>query len=404
VLALAGLVALAAGLPLAAGARVSEPSDRPVARALAAPTGTVAIRVSFDAAGRGSFVARGAISDAGPATTGRSLSGRRIRLTQTLEGSYGTLVIRVEQACGSRRSTWRTLRGSGSYEGMSGGGSGTGGVPCSGRRQGFRGIYRGTVRSPALRPLATPGPYGGWTAQNERLTFEVLADGRRVSDIRIERLYAPCTPPLDVTVEPAFRATYPIAPDGSFSATFGASTITGRFNAAAATGTVTYSSSATGPYVCTSGSVSWSASSPPPPLPSALPGSYCGSTAQDLGICLTLSSQSRLTHARAEVRLDCVLAFDDGARVPPERAERARFGATLGFGAGSVPLRSNLSFQVLGPLEGDAGGEYVLRGAFDEAGGASGTLSLHRTSFDDQEGRVYTCLDALLGWRATRVG
>jgi hypothetical protein len=236
-----------------------------------------------------------------------------------------------------------------------------------------------------------PGAYGGWTAQNERVTFDVLPGGRSVGNIRVERLHATCTPPLDVVVEPAFLSTYPIAPDGSFTAGFGNATMHGRLAGASAAGTLTYASSSP-PYACTSGAVSWSASSPAPAPPKALPGTYCGSTAQGLGSCLRLSPDGRVTYLRVEARVDCRF-----------QGETAQFVIETGFGAGSVPLRSNLSFEVLGAVEGDAGGEYVLRGTFDAAGRVTGTLSLHRTTFDDQEGRIYVCKDASSGWTAARV-
>ena len=358
----------------------------------AGATGAVTIRVAFGSSGRGTFSASGVVSDGGTALMGRSLVGNRVRLTETLRGSSGTLVIRVEQACGVSRSAWLILRASGAYAGLRGGGSGTGRIRCQDSRRPLRAVYRGTVTTPTSGSIAIPGTYGGWTAQNERVSFAVLADGRRVGKVRIERLIATCQPPLDVVLEPAFLSTYPIAPDGSFFATAAGTTVEGRFSGATATGTVTYSSTATDPYVCRSGDVSWAASTPSPSLPTALPGSYCGSTTQSRGVCLTLTQSGRLRYLRIEARLDCVF-----------QGERARFETEMGFAGAVVPLRSNLSFEVPGSIEGDASGEYVVRGTFDSGGRVSGTLSLYRTSFDDQEGRLYSCRDASFGWQAARV-
>jgi hypothetical protein len=99
-----------------------------------------------------------------------------------------------------------------------------------------------------------------------------------------------------------------------------------------------------------------------------------------------------VTYLRIEAQLDCVF-----------QGERARFEAVMGFAGAGLPLRSNLSFEALGSIEGDAGGEYLMRGTFDTAGKVSGTLSLFRTSYDDQEGRLYTCRDESFGWQAARV-
>lgn len=396
-LALAGTVVLVVAMSIAA-----EPSDAEsaplagstpgLARTTARPgtDGTLVLRVAFDAEGRGSFIATGAVSDSGVGKARRSLANQRLRLVETLTGSAGTLVVRVEQKCGSGKSTWRVMRGSGNYANITGGGTGTGGISCGEPAKAFRAVYRGTVAVADEQPRGVPGPYGGWTAQGERVTFDVLAGGGSVGSIRVERLTATCTPPLEVSIEPAFLSTYPIAADGSFTATFGNSTITGRFGGAGATGTITFSSTVTPPYTCSSGSVGWSASSPPPPLPTALPGTYCGSTTQSRGACLTLSPGGRVTYLRFEARLDCVLP------------EQAQFEIELGFSGAGVPLRSNLGFEVIGALEGDAAGEYVVRGTFDSTGRASGTLTLHRTSFDDQEGRIYTCKDMSVSWQAAR--
>jgi len=382
VLAFAGMLALSATMQIAPD--LSRAATTSI-------TGAVTVQVLLDSSGRGTFVATGAISDVGTVHSKWSRSDHRVRLTQSLEGGFGTLVVDIDQVCGRPRSTWRVVRGTGSYVGLNGGGQG-GQTPCEATRRPLSIVYTGTVRTSPPRAIATPGAYAGWTAQNERVTFAVLPGGRSVGNIRVERLYATCSPPLDVALEPAFLSSYPIEKDGSFTATFANSTISGRFTGSGAAGTVAYTSSETRPYVCTSGSVSWTASTPPAPLATAPPGTYCGSTVQNRGVCLTLAPGGRVSYLRIEAELDCVF---EGQRVP--------FLVAMGFAARDVPLRSNLAFEVLGSIEGNASGEYVARGRFDSSGKVTGKLSVYRTSYDDQEGRIYMCRDSSFGWQASRV-
>lgn len=393
-LALVGLTALVTAV--LAGPAVSravpsarDASERGLAQQRAGATGRVTIRVAFDAAGTGTFAASGAISEAGVASVRIIVTERRVRLTATLRGTSGTLVTRVDQGCGKARGAWRVLAGSGAYAGLSGGGNAAGRIACTRSRLPARVVHTGEVRLPSPPQLATPGTYAGWTAQGERVTFEVLAGGRRLGNVRVERLFATCHPELEVALEPAFPETYPLAEDGSFSLTFARTTIAGRLSGSSAAGAIAYASSEAEPFACTSGRVGWTATSPPPALPRALPGSYCGSTGQARGVCLTLAPDGRIAYLRIEVTLECT------------RPEEVRFEAVIGFG-GRLPLRSNLAFEVLGALDDSASGEYVLRGAFDEAGGVSGTVSLHKVGYD-QDGTPYGCRNSSFGWRAKRV-
>lgn len=82
--------------------------------------------------------------------------------------------------------------------------------------------------------------------------------------------------------------------------------------------------------------------------------------------------------------------------------EQARFDAVVGFG-GAVPVRSNLRFDVSGSVDEGASGEYDLRGTFDTAGGATGTLSAYRLTVD-VEGTIFTCRNVAVGWTVKRLG
>jgi len=351
-------------------------------------SGRVTIRIAADARGRGTFAVEGALSDAGSARMTRARAGSRLTLTHALEGDRGTVVLRAVQRCGAGQATWTILRASGGYAGIAGGGRGTA-APCAGPARPLRAVYRGAVRAPVPPTLARPGLYAGWTGQRERISLEVLPGGRLVSSVRVERLSATCAPPPDVVLEPAFPSTYPISADGAFSVAFGSVALSGRFDQAGAAGTIAYASQ-TGATMCTSGAVSWSATSPPDPLPTAPSGAYCGSTSQGLGVCLTLTPAGRVTRVRLEATLECT------------HPEQALFGTVAGFG-GSVPVRSNLRFDVQGSLEDNASGDYVLAGTFDPGGTVSGTLSVHRVRVD-QEGTLFTCRNSAHTWTARRLG
>jgi hypothetical protein len=354
--------------------------------------GTSTVRVVLDATGHGVFLAEGGVSDSGPVTAHRTLAKSRLYLTETLEGSAGTIVIRVVHAC--RRpttSTWSVERGYGGYAGLTGAGRGTGGLPCSGPRMRLRAVYRGSLRpAPRRAPLAQAGPYGGWSSQDERLTLDVLPDGRHLTNVRLEQLRATCAMSLSAVVQPSFLATYAIAEDGSFSLASGGATIVGRFTGSQAQGTISYESSGSGS-ACSSGSVGWTASSPPPTLPSARPGSYCGSTGQQLGVCVRVTSDGKVGNLTLDVRLDCVST----------EADPAQFDTVIGFG-GRLSLRSNLTFDVDGSPEDPAGGVYTLHGSFG-AGAATGIVSLRQVSYD-QDGIPFTCSNADVRWSAHWLG
>ena len=358
-------------------------------RAVPVDAGAATIRVALDARGRGAFLLDGLLSDSGRAAARRSLAQGRLHLVATLEGSAGTIVLRVTQRCGRKASTWRVARGSGAYAGLAGGGSGSG-LSCRVPRTRVLAVYRGRLQTaPPRAPVAEPGAYGGWSSQNERLTLDVAPDGRHLTNVRLERLVAACSNALSVVVEPALLATYPIADDGSFSISSGGSTIGGRFSGSQAEGAISYESS-DGGSTCSSGSVTWTASSPPPPLPSPQPGAYCGSTSQQVGVCLKVTGDRKVGGLRMEAVLECV------------QPEVAQFETAFGVG-GALPLRSNLTFDVEGSLEDAASGEYTLHGAVDAAGGAAGTLSLRHVSYD-LDGTIFACKDASVRWSARRLG
>jgi hypothetical protein len=351
----------------------------------------VVIRVALDSSGQGTFLLRTGITDTGTATSRRSVARGRMQLVTVLTSSSGTIAMRVTRRCGSKTSTWRAVHGTGIYAGVTGQGTGTGRTGCGRSRASVREVYRGALETASLPALAEPGIYGGWTSQGERVTFQVQADGRHVSDLRVERLATNCTPALEVVLHPAFVGAYEIASDGSFSITAADSTISGRFDGSTATGSIAPTSSSQG--TCST-PVTWSASTPPPPLPFAPPGTYCGSTSQNLGACVTLAAGQSITYLRVEVGIDCF------------SPESAQFIGELSFG-GPVPLRSNSTFELPGSLAGSAGGDYYLQGGFDNAGNVSGTVTVRRVSFDleygDGELTVYTCRDVSFSWSAKRL-
>jgi hypothetical protein len=349
------------------------------------------IRVVLDATGHGVFLVEGAVSDSGSATAHRTVVRKRLHLTERLEGSAGTIVIRVVQACGRpMTSTWSVTRGSGGYAGLTGAGRGSGGLGCGGRQTPFRSVYRGRLQTaPPQDPLAQAGNYGGWSSQDERLTLDVLPDGRHLTNVRLERLTATCSRSLTAVVQPAFSATYPIAEDGSFSIASGGATIVGRFTGSQAQGTISYDSG--GESACSSGAVAWTASSPPPALQSAQSGAYCGSTGQRLGVCLRVTSDGKVNQLTLDVMLECT----------SQEADPAQFETVMGFG-GRLSLRSNLTFDVDGSLEDPAAGVYTLHGSL-AAGAATGNVSLRQVSYD-QDGTPFTCRNADVQWSAHWLG
>jgi hypothetical protein len=129
---------------------------------------------------------------------------------------------------------------------------------------------------PPPPPPAQAGKYSGTTSQNERITFEVLGDGRTVAAFSIAFVNHSCTPsaslygPLNLG-----STTIPIAADGSLAlntefsgsvsgfVSFHKLAVAGRFTGAIAAGTLKYDTtfSAQGvSYTCTAGNVSWTAS------------------------------------------------------------------------------------------------------------------------------------------------
>jgi hypothetical protein len=136
--------------------------------------------------------------------------------------------------------------------------------------------------APTPSPRATPGHYEGRSTFNEAFSFDVSADGKSVVDLRTGQVNESCTPAAFTLSGGNLSAPgpYPIAADGSFtiSSTYSISvafadgtvasgprkvTITGRFSAGAASGTIRTDTSLTwkgGSYACNSGDQTWTAS------------------------------------------------------------------------------------------------------------------------------------------------
>jgi hypothetical protein len=123
-------------------------------------------------------------------------------------------------------------------------------------------------------PPAQPGHYQGTTSQNEVFQFDVTASGDRVQNFTTGQINEGCNPPAHLSGGNFSGGSGPIAADGSFKFDFdytstvsgvpskGHFTLTGRFSGAAATGTLsdtttfTYGGVA---YSCGSGQQTWTA-------------------------------------------------------------------------------------------------------------------------------------------------
>jgi len=121
---------------------------------------------------------------------------------------------------------------------------------------------------------------------------------------------------------------------------------------------------------------------PTPPLPAKV-GEYCGSTSQDLVLCLAVRrfGQGVLLSIRTSVETSC------------QPSGQSRYDA----GAFYVPVRRDRTFSTTIDL---AGYTTVIRGVFEPAHGvAKGSLSGHIAY--DQGGVHYECDSGALSWTAT---
>jgi hypothetical protein len=349
--------------------------------------GKVTLVVSLNSARKGTFTVRGAFSDSGSARGSRSVASNRARLTLRLLGNSGTIKVLVTQACGKLKSTWKVLSGSTrAYQGLSGSGAGKGRIACAGRAA-HRGVYTGPVRTPPAPPLAQAGTYqGSGFSPNLRAALEVLPGGRSITNVSFRQIVARCQPSGVAFLEPVFTGTYPLADRGRFVITSEGYTVSGKFTAGRAKGTVTVDAKG-----CKAGPLGWSATTPPAALPTVPTGRYCGFTLLGPGICLDAIPGAWVTKVRLTPNIRCTQ--------PEDKTFKVEYTYE-----GLIAIRADLSFATTLsniPLEDGGSMRFTISGTFDGAGEATGKGGLTRISLV-REGTRYKCRNASSTWSAKR--
>lgn len=355
---------------------------------------------------RGSFTMRGASADSGSAHARRTLAGKRVQLRVTLAGTKGTITVRVGQACGSATGAWKALAGSRAYVGVEGGGRGRGRIPCTRISGSIRIVLTGQLTLPPPPPPPPPPPaqagsYGG-TAASDDVTFDVLADGRTLANWSVRQVIARCGPDVPPTVRflsGSIGGQYSIAADGTFSIAESGYSVTGKFAASSASGTVSYELSQTDPFgtvrTCRSGPATWNARTPPPPPPAVEPGRYCGTTTnQNKRLCFDVTAELRIASFDLDVSVTC---FSGSAR--PLVPLRFLYRGTIAIRADSRFTATISQF----PLE--TGGQVEtlsITGAFTGTR-ATGTFRLTSPQVV-HEGTRYRCFSLSAPWTVSREG
>lgn len=355
---------------------------RPSAPALA---GKVTITVSLKLTQLGAFAVRGAVSDSGLARGRQTVSGGRARMALTLDGKAGRIKLLVSQPCGRTKSTWSVVSGSGSYKGLSGGGKGSGRLSC-GKRAPHRGVYAGTVRTPPPTAVAQPGAYRGTGfSPNLRVAFDVLDDGRTLTNVAVRQLVARCQAPNVEFLELQLSGRYPLTDRGRFSIIGDGYTLAGKISGASARGSIRYEAGG-----CKVDSMNWKATSPAEPLPIVPAGRYCGFTLAGSGVCLDATRDAWVTRARFEVNLRCF------------EPEVTTFKFEYIYG-GAIAIRPDFTFT--GglsniPLAGGGSLKFTMSGKFDDAerrvagkGGLSAVTIV-------RDGTRYRCRNAVSSFTA----
>ena len=358
------------------------------------PAARVTLTVRLGAAGKGTFRMTGAFTDSGSVVAKRSVARGRLRMTQTMTGANGTLVISSSHACTRSSGTWSAVSGTRTYASASGGG-----VVVNGRIRCLRpwkpstAVYTGalTVPPPAL---ATPGTYAGFTPQDQGIAFEVAPSGRAVVNLVVDGYTYECVSESGFRqslskIDQTAGGPFPIANDGTFVVQLGpVARFSGDFTASGATGAISVEHPSTDPYRQPSkcaGQIPWTVTTPPPPPRRALPGTYCGFTRSDHGVCLDVPEGGREFR---NLRVGAILRCDAGVSFLLE------FTADI-----VVPFRANLTFEhrFMQPIPGGDPVSVSLRGSFDQAGAATGAVVLARSSFIYQ-GTRYTCSGGGATW------
>jgi hypothetical protein len=379
------LVALAAAASSGAdAARSGEAlgSGAPAVLPVGVRSGKELIQVALSASGHGKFTARGVVADAGLALGEPRVSPKRVRLKITFTGVGGSFRVVVVQLCGKAGSTWTVVTGSQAYRGLSGHGTGRGRIPCG---RGASHLYlSGTAKRPVL-PRALPGTYRGTnTSLNLRVTFDVLATGSALTKASFGQLVARCNDSRILFLRPKFSANYPIGTDKRFSISENGYQVAGTFSSRSAQGTIAYDNGG-----CHMDRLSWTATTPPPPIPSAPSGRYCGFTLQGIGICLDATPDGWVANAQTSVNVRCL--------TPTKTVLRASYE----FG-GLIVLRTDLTFhEALAriPLDGGGSISWKISGRFDGNGGVSGSVAFSTVSLY-HDGKLYSCRSASSSWNA----
>jgi len=344
---------------------------------------TFAIRVG--ATGRGTFTVTGAVADAGRALVRRSVVGGRLNATAALTGSNGQLTLTSRQPCKGGTGTWRVVSGTRAYEKVRGRGVATGRVSCKRPLGPATLTYRGALELPPPA-LAAPGPWGGTTAQGSALLFDVTADGRSLANVVVGEYRYDCVRSDGLRtqtfsgVDFRYPGPFAIDEDRTFTLKAGSATIAGRFGDRSAAGTIAVSytlpADANGRTSTCSGTIGWTAATPPPPAKRALVGTYCGFAGGGEGACLDVPEGGRTVR---NFRIGVVVPCGDTAFT-----FRIEYDAIL-------PLATDLSFRTsyTQPLL-DGSALAFLSGTFDQDGGMQGRLTLQQPSFT-YEGVRRTC-------------
>jgi hypothetical protein len=180
----------------------------------------------------------------------------------------------------------------------------------------------------------------------------------------------------------------PIRDDRTFAVVSGETTVSGRFGAAGAEGTVRARHGGTNPgggtYTC-DGESTWTASTPPPV---ARAGRYCGFTLQGRGICLEVAADGRsVSRIASELVLRCGTS-----------------DLTLPFAwEGGLAITYDLRFRGSPRVQLPGGSaQYLVNGTFDSAGGAIGSFFVQGIELE-RDGVRQACRNTGARW-SSRLG
>ena len=356
--------------------------QQPSASALA---GKVTITVSLKISQQGAFSVRGAVSDKGLVRGRQDVAGNRARMTLILDGKAGRIKVLVTQVCGQSKSTWTVLSGSGPYKGLSGGGKGSGRLTCT-KKAAHRGVYSGTVSTPPPTAVAQPGSYyGTGFSPNLRVTFDVMPDGRTLTNVSVRQLVARCQAAGVEFLAPQFSGRYPLSDRGRFEIVAEGYTFAGKISGASAKGSIKFEDRG-----CKVDSTNWKATAPALPLPSVSAGRYCGFTLAGSGVCLDATRDAWVTRIRFEVNLRCF------------EPQVASFKFEYIYG-GAFALLPDLTFSGSlsnVPLAGGGSLKFTASGKFDEAErSVTGKGGFSKVTFV-RDGTKYRCRNAVSSFSA----